>query len=179
MLNETLAQRYSVALYALAHNTGEAGQQLRELEVVTGLLAEHRNLRQALESPTIPREVKKSIVGSLLSGRVSGRTLQFVRLVVDKGREKLIADIVACFRKQLKEQEGIIDAKVEVAAELEPALEALVKMRLLEITGKKVQMEVVVRPELVGGAVITLGDHLYDGSVRYHLDEIRECLSGR
>ena len=44
---------------------------------------------------------------------------------------------------------------------------------ILSHTGKKLELEVVVKPDLIGGFIIEVGDHLLDGSVRRQLDIIR------
>ena len=176
MLDETLAERYSEALYKMAHEAGQAGEQLQELKLVATMLAEHAQLSRALVSPAVPREVKKNIVRGLLEKRVQTRTLHFLYLVLDKGREGYFQAMVRSFEKRLQADEGIVEARVEVPAPLDPGMEARVRARLVELTGKKVQMEIHVRPELIAGAVITVGDRLYDGSVQTQLEQIRERL---
>lgn len=176
MLDETLAERYSEALYKMAHEAGKAGAQLKELQLVGVTIQEHPHLRHALESPAVPREVKRNIAHQLLEKRVSTDTLHFLYLIIDKGREKYLPAMIRSFEKRLQSDEGIVEARVEVPAALDPATEAQVRQRLSDMTGKKVQMEVAVRPELIAGAVITVGDRLFDGSLQTQLEQIRERL---
>lgn len=176
MLDETLAERYSEALYKMAHEAGKAGAQLKELKLVEATMQEHAQLRHALESPAVPREVKRNIAKALLQARVSQDTLHFLYLVIDKGREKYFPAMVRSFEKRLQADEGVIEARVEVPAPLDAATEAQVRQRLSTLTGKNVQMEVAVRPELIAGAVITVGDRLFDGSLQTQLEQIRERL---
>jgi len=178
MLDETLAERYSEALYHMAREAGDAGEQFRELQSAVSQLGQHASLRRALESPAIPREVKKNIVRQLLGERVQARTLHFLYLVLDKGRERLLPQMVGTFERMLRSDAGIVQARVEVPVPLDDELEAHFAARLAALTGKKVQLEVHVRPELIGGAVVTVGDRLYDGSLRTHLERIRERLAG-
>ncbi len=177
MLDETLAERYSEALYHMAREAGDAGEQLRQLQAAVSHLEQHASLRRALESPAIPREVKKNIIRQLLGDRVQARTLHFLYLVLDKGRERLLPQMVGTFERMLRSDAGIVQARVEVPVPLDDELEAQLVARLAALTGKKVQLEVHVRPELIGGAVVTVGDRLYDGSLRTHLERIRERLA--
>lgn len=177
MLNESLAERYAVALFSLAKEAGQAFKQMEELRLVSSCLEKSRDLSAVLRSPAVPRATKKSIIAELFRERVSERTLHFLYLVVDKGRERHLEDIIRCFEVRLKSDMGIVEARVEVAEALDPQIEALVLTRLVRLTGKKVEMKVIVRPELVAGVVITLGDRLYDGSIKGHLDKIRELMS--
>ncbi len=177
MLDETLAERYSEALCQMAREAGQAGEQLQELRLAVSHLEQHAALRRAIQSPAVPREVKKNIARQLLGNRVHERTLHFLYLVIDKGRERLLPEMVSTYERMLQTDEGIAQARVEVPVPLDVEMEARFRARLVELTGKNVQMEVHVRPELIGGAVITVGDRLYDGSVRTHLEKIRERLA--
>ena len=53
--------------------------------------------------------------------------------------------------------------------------DALVR-RLSEQTGKTIELEVEVDRDLIGGAVIRIGDQMIDGSTRRRLRQLREQL---
>ena len=46
-------------------------------------------------------------------------------------------------------------------------------------TGKKVRLRIEVEPELIGGAVVRIGDRVYDGSVQHQLESLRDQLAER
>jgi F-type H+-transporting ATPase subunit delta len=43
-------------------------------------------------------------------------------------------------------------------------------------TGSAVELENIVDPEVVGGAVTTIGDTVIDGTVRTRLNKLRDAL---
>lgn len=176
MLDETLAVRYAEALYGLARGANRASAQLDELKMVQQVLQEHSQLQQALESPAVPGEVKKRIAHDLFAKRVKQDTLHFLYLVIDKQRERYFAAMVRSFEKMLQADEGVVEAKVEVPFALDEAARARVLERLTRMTGKKIKLDVEVRPELLAGAVVTVGDRLYDGSFSSQLEQIRDRL---
>ena len=49
--------------------------------------------------------------------------------------------------------------------------------RLGELTGKRVEVEARVDADLIGGAVVRIGDRLIDGSARSRLRALREQLA--
>jgi F-type H+-transporting ATPase subunit delta len=45
------------------------------------------------------------------------------------------------------------------------------------MTGKNVQVETVLKPEILGGVVIKMGDHIIDGSVKFKLQGMLDGLT--
>ena len=45
------------------------------------------------------------------------------------------------------------------------------------MTGKRVEPKYSLEPELLGGAVVRIGDTIYDGSVRNRLNQMRARLA--
>jgi F-type H+-transporting ATPase subunit delta len=51
-------------------------------------------------------------------------------------------------------------------------------MHTLEgLTGKKIQAKYSLEPGLLGGAVVRIGDTIYDGSLRNQLNQLRARLA--
>ena len=44
------------------------------------------------------------------------------------------------------------------------------------MTGKRVQLRVVVDPDVVGSLAVRIGDEVYDGTIRRQLELMRERL---
>lgn len=177
MLDETLAQRYAEALFKLSVDQGRVQDQLADLEVVQEALAGHDPLRAALTSPAIPGQVKKQIASELFGGRVHQDTLHFLYLVIDKQRERYLGPMVTSFQRMVHAREGVVEARIQVASPLDAATRERVVERVTRMTGKRVILKEEVRPELIAGAVLTVGDHLFDGSFESQLRELGERLA--
>ena len=54
---------------------------------------------------------------------------------------------------------------------------ALADVALEQMTGKKIEAKYSLEPELLGGAVVRIGDTIYDGSVRAQLNQLRSRLA--
>jgi F-type H+-transporting ATPase subunit delta len=48
---------------------------------------------------------------------------------------------------------------------------------LAKLTGKKIETKYSLDPALLGGAVVRIGDTIYDGSLRNRLNEMRALLA--
>lgn len=190
MLNEALSKRYSAALYSCAKEEGgnQTVAQFKELQAVLHTFEEHEDLKRCFITPTVSRGTKKEIVKAVFAEHVSQRTLNFLRVLIDKEREAYFEDIVECYTRQLCEDNRIWEVKIEAAEDLDKTLCDLIKDRLetglnknkaAEDRPERVKLKVEVKPELLGGLIIHLGGRLYDGSIRRHLDKMRSLLRNK
>ncbi|MBQ7528753.1 ATP synthase F1 subunit delta [bacterium] len=173
MLSNTVARRYASALYASALATKETLIQLRELKIVSKLLADNSQLNESLTSPTVARQAKKRIIKEVFDGQISVRTFNFLFVLIDKGREAYYDRIVDFYEEQLCEDNGIVKAEVSSAIELDDQMRIFVETHLSQMTGKRIKLTTDVDPELIGGLVIRFDGRLYDGSIKRHLENMK------
>ncbi len=57
------------------------------------------------------------------------------------------------------------------------ALQGVPEGALQKLTGRKVRLTEQVDPELIGGAVTTVGSTVYDGSLRTQLSKLRRQMT--
>jgi F-type H+-transporting ATPase subunit delta len=176
MSQRTVARRYANALYQEADRSDAVDTVDDDVDLLRDSLSENRELSRFFESPVIPNDKKESIIESLLSDRVGALTLNFLRLLVRKDRETMTATILDEYRELRDEQRGIVDVHARVAQALSEDDEASLKETLEEKTGNTVRLHVSEDPDLIGGIVIRIGDHVFDGSVRNKLSNLHERM---
>lgn len=102
--------------------------------------------------------------------------MAFLKILLKKGREPLLAHIASSFIEQYKRRKHISSVKLTTATKLgDEAVEAIRK-KLLESTATddKVELETAVDPELIGGFVVEIEDKLYDASVAHKLNLLKK-----
>lgn len=177
MLLNAVAVRYAQALFEIAKLGKMLDEQLGELIKVQLVFEEHAPLARAIQSPTVPSQVKKSILQRVLTKRVTDTTLHFLYVLVDKNREMYVPAIVEAYKELLRQERGQVEVVVQTASALDDKLIAQVEKQMLEYTGKKVELRQEVVPDLLGGLVLRIGDRIIDGSVRRQIIQIHERLS--
>ena len=93
------------------------------------------------------------------------------------GGSKSVADIAHEFRRLHNKQAGIVEATATSAATLEPAEVDALRARLEQMTGAKIELDLLVDAQLLGGVQVRVGDLLIDGSVRGRLERLRGRLA--
>ncbi|MCP4963819.1 MAG: ATP synthase F1 subunit delta [bacterium] len=166
---------YARALLDVTAAEGDADRLSDELFRVAQAFGESEELQGTLANPSIPFEKKQDIVGDLIGKRASGVTVSLVNMLVGVNR---INDFGAISRRMMDlaaEAEGHVVAEVRSVMELDEATQSRLEAKLAEVTGKAVQLHVVIDPTVVGGLVAQVEDTLFDGSVRNRLLELREA----
>ena len=115
----------------------------------------------------------------ILDGKVHEVTLNFLALLCEKRRERVLPDILAAFATLMDKKRGIVTASVSSAQELTDEQCVQLTERLEKFSGKQVRLETDVDPELKAGFVARLGDQIFDGTVESRLSRMhRELRAG-
>lgn len=176
MSQSTVARRYATALYQEADDTGVLEDVDDDVLMLRESLEPNSELSRFFESPVIPKGKKHSVIQSLLGDRVEPLLVNFLRLLVRKDRETMTTSILDAYQTLRDEQLGIVDADVTVAQPLADEDEEHLVDVLEEQTGKSVRLHLSEDPDLLGGLIVRIGDHVFDGSVRNRLSALHDRL---
>jgi F-type H+-transporting ATPase subunit delta len=171
----TTARRYAEAAFDVARSTGQTDQWLSDLQraqqtygrdIVHGYFAD----------PNVAREEKVETLPRIFPG-ISEQVLNLLRVLTTKQRMQLLPSIVTEFEHQVRAARGVLEADVTVARPVTQEEQQDILGRLRALTGKEVQIHVAVDPNILGGVVVRIGDHVIDASVSGRLDRLRQELA--
>jgi len=170
--------QYANALADIAMAQGAADAVTQQLIGFGALYAESAELRKFLPSPAVTREAKHRVIDKLLA-RVGGSKIvrNFLFVVVDHQRTHVLPEMIIAFQEAIRQREGITEAQISSAVELNATQKAEMESTLERMTGKRVEAKFSLEPQLLGGAVVRVGDTVYDGSLRSRLNELRARLA--
>ncbi|MDP6086851.1 MAG: ATP synthase F1 subunit delta [Nitrospinota bacterium] len=180
MTGGSVARRYAKALIELAAKGDRVDAVGEEIGQTAGLFESSADLRNLMFSPGIVKDVKRGILRELLA-RASASDLsgRFLQLLLEKDRLRYIAPISAMYRELADALNNRIRAQVRSAFALSDEEETALRNQLSAATGKEVVLEVETDSTLLGGLKARVGSATWDGSVRNHLESLRERLAGR
>ena len=171
----TVARPYAEAAFRLADQSG-ALAKWSEMVAALAQVAENERVRTAIADPNLSDAKVAGVFISILSGKLSGEAENFVRVLARNDRLSLLPEIRQQFEVLKNEREGVIEAEVQSAFELDEAQLKDLVQRLEKKTGRKVRPHVSVDRELIGGVKIVLGDKVIDGSARAQLAALETAL---
>jgi F-type H+-transporting ATPase subunit delta len=171
------ASRYAKALLDVLYpSKAEKGRE--QLSQFISVLSQQTDARLVLENPTVATERRRDLLNKIGDALVLEPPVRnFLGLLIDRNRLELLDEISSTYDALLDERLGVVKARVTSALEMDSKQRDQVVTRLEAITGKKVRMEVLVDPSLIGGLVAQVGSTIYDGSIRQQLETFRNSLT--
>ena len=181
MVSRAIARRYAKGLLqaATAQETDDDG--LRALADELGRLAEvvadHGVLRAMLANPAVQPAKKAAVVLDIVE-RLEPSELgrRFVEVLGENDRLAHVVPIAEVFGEMVDESMGVITAEITTPADLGEEAGSRLREQLAEATGRTVRVTTRTDPGLLGGLVTRIGDIVYDGSVRHHLERVHEQI---
>jgi F-type H+-transporting ATPase subunit delta len=170
--DDSLAHIYAGALLDLAFEKGVHAETLAELKAFEQVLGRVPQFVAFLNTPRIRREAKAAVLAKVFGNRVSDYTLNFFRVVVDKGRQHLLPKMIVAFVDGYHERMGEVVVKVQSAVPLEDGQKQRLSRALKKKFEKDIILEERVNPRLLGGLVMSVGDTRIDGSLRSRLEAV-------
>jgi len=161
---------------ALAQGAAEpAAKQLHEFGAAYAQSAE---LRTFLASPAVSTEAKHAVIEKIVARLGASKIIRnFLFVIADHRRTQLIPEVIALFHEVIRQRQGVAEAVVSSAVEVSAAQKKEMAATLARLTGRKIEAKYTLDPALLGGAVVRIGDTIYDGSLRSQLNEMRARLT--
>jgi F-type H+-transporting ATPase subunit delta len=172
-----VAHRYARALADVVAPTGNYLPVLGELEDFAAAYRQSLELREVCETPAVSMAQKLKVLDALAVNLGSSQiALNFLRVVMSHYRMPILGEILQAFRNVAYSRLGIVQVKISSAAGLSNEERELLRARFNELTRKRAELEFHLDSGLIGGLVAQIGSTVYDGSIRGHLERIREQL---
>jgi F-type H+-transporting ATPase subunit delta len=167
----TIARPYAEALF-------KAGAGAAEAEQVSALaaVAADAQLRQFADNPKVTSQQVFDVVSGVVKSPLAPKVSSFLRTVIDNGRVAALPEIAAQFHALVNAKSGVSDATIESAYAIDGAQLADVKAALEKRFARKLNAHVVVKPELIGGIRVVVGDEVLDTSVAARLQQMKTAL---
>ncbi len=175
MPNPRLAGRYAKSLIDLAVEKDQLESVYKDMLYMNSLIRASAELVSVLKSPVIQGDKKNKILAALTKDKIGIIPLTFFSLLVKKGREAYLPEIVTAFIQQYKDYKGIHTVSLTTAVALSEELKSAIIRQIRESSHmKEVELKTTINPAIIGGFIIESDGRLIDVSIAYDLSVIRK-----
>jgi F-type H+-transporting ATPase subunit delta len=182
----SLAHIGAQALFTVAQLRGELDGVEDDLFRFARVLEREPELRRALMDAGRPADDRVALLRGVLGvtpdspGGTSGRviTVRLLESAVRSPRTRSLDAAVDELSRLAAARRQQLVASVRVARPLDEAQAQRLGESLRRLYGRAVTLQVEVDPDVMGGAVVRVGDEVVDGSVARRLEEARRRLAG-
>ncbi len=134
-------------------------------------------LREVFENPSIPVEQKIGILDKMNAKLGMFRELRnFIAILTKNDRIAHVHDVADAYRAELQERQGIRQAEIVTARELNEQEKNTLLAGVGQLAGAKIQPSFKLDKSILGGTVVRIGSTVYDGSVKGRLERLKEAL---
>ncbi|MEM7400604.1 MAG: F0F1 ATP synthase subunit delta [Pseudomonadota bacterium] len=171
----TAARPYARAAFDTA-NTHGAQQQWTDMLGFMSAVVHDPTMSALLDSPGLSQSQAADMFISVCKEKIDQRAKNFVKLLAENDRIKLLPEITALYEHYRADAEGSIDAEVISAQEINDAQLSKIAASLKTRLGKEVRLTSKIDASLIGGAIVRAGDLVIDGSLSGRLDKLSTSL---
>tara|TARA_B110000438_G_scaffold122844_1_gene119882 strand:- start:13 stop:564 length:552 start_codon:yes stop_codon:yes gene_type:complete len=177
----TIARPYASAVFDIANNKEMLSEWSVFLKKASELL-DQKDIRVLIKTPGMNKKTIAEIFFEL--SVEEGETVEnkalfsnFLNVLSENKRLNIIAMVSSQFEQKKQKAEQVSEVILSSAAPLPEEDIEEIKQALSKKLGKKIELNNSVDETLIGGAVIKIGDHMIDGSVRSQLKKMTRFLT--
>ncbi|NEQ32775.1 MAG: F0F1 ATP synthase subunit delta [Leptolyngbya sp. SIO4C5] len=173
LVNSEIIDPYAQGLMSLAKDQSLTDRFGEDAAGLLSILQESAELNQFLGSPLVGAEAKKSVLRQVASESLHPYMLNFLMLLIDRGRISLLTGVLKQYQSLLRDLNKTVLAEVTSAIELTDEQKESVRQKVLSMTeAQGVDLETQIDPDLLGGVIIKVGSQVVDASLRSQLRRI-------
>jgi|GEM_PF-44678 F-type H+-transporting ATPase subunit delta len=177
MLSSLIAERYAKALLRAAQADNALTEVGAQAQALRQALASAETAERFLADPVALASDKLKVVESAFEGGLHPLIKAFLEAVLQQKRERFLPGILEAFNAYLDEAQGRVEASFGTARVLPVTERELLEQGLSKRLGRQVTLKPYTDKALLGGAVLRMGDTLFDASLQGRLRKLGQLMA--
>lgn len=174
MLTSKVAKRYAQGLLDFTNESGQTNAVFSEMKDVVKLMSESKDLNKFFLTPYIDSK-KKTEVASQIFKSLSPVSQNLITLVIKHGRENQLRNIAQEFINKVEDINGVQRITLTTATQISKEnIDQIIKSTDLINANSNADLVHIIKPEILGGYILRVGDQQIDASVKAKLNSIKK-----
>jgi F-type H+-transporting ATPase subunit delta len=171
----TVARPYAKAIFESALERNSIQTWARALKNLA-IISSDKKMQSVLTNPLLSKQQLANLVTELANNSLDEENKRLVVLLAYRKRLNLLPAIAQLFEEYVAQRERTIEVKVVSAYPIDDFRLQRMQHALQDKLKRKVTLQCLVDPALIGGAVIYAGNQVIDGSLSSKLKRLSERL---
>ncbi|MGV4412932.1 ATP synthase F1 subunit delta [Chryseobacterium sp. T1] len=174
MSTSKVAKRYAKGLLDFTTEAGNTEVVFNEMKDVVKIMTESKELNQFLNTPFIDAKKKISVADDIFKA-FSPVAQNLIKLTIKQGRESQLKNIAQAFINKVEDQKGTKRVSLVTATALsQETITDIIKASGMISHNANFDLETTIKPEILGGYILRVGDQQIDASVKSKLNHIKK-----
>lgn len=174
---DALEELAALAAFLRAEKDGDLDRVTDDLFRFSRTVTGSPELRSVLTDRGLDNDRKKALLDGLLEGKAADVTREVVEALVLAPRGLTLEDGLERYGRLAAGVRTRTLATVTSAVPLDAAQQERLVTSLTAQLGRRVQLQVEVDPQVIGGVLVRVGDEVIDGSTRHRLAQAARAVS--
>jgi len=170
-----ITSRYAEALFSLKKDSNELEETQKEIKELNKIFLENPDFIIVLSSSYKSLEEKKEIIDNTLKG-VDDDIKSLLKIICENHRANYIIEIFENFNSLVNEYRGVKEGLAYSTQKLSESQLAKLNLKISEVEHQPTELKNVIDSSLIGGVKVVINDHIYDGSIKHHLEDMKLSL---
>ena len=173
MLTSKVAKRYAQGLLDFTQESGNTESVFNEMKDIVKIMSQSKDLNLFFGTPIIDARKKEAIALEIFKD-FSPVAKNIIRLIIKQGRESQLKGIAQEFINKVEDIKGTQRISLTSASKLsEQNIQKIIAdSKMVNVTNY--DLETIIKPEILGGYILRVGDQQIDASVRTKLSNIKK-----
>ncbi len=171
----TVARPYAEAVFRFALENKALSQWAKILQIAAEI-AEDDQIKLLIGNPLVPVAQLSELFLEIGGKKFTPEARNLIKLIIENKRVLVMPQVRNLFEQLKAQHEGVLEAKIVTAFKLESGQLNNLVADLEKKFNRKVEAQVSVDPEIIGGVKVEIGDEIFDASVRGKLEAMTIAL---
>ena len=172
-----VAKPYARALYEAAVEQDELESIVSDINQLQDVIDQSEEFSEFISTPLLSPQFKSDTFQQLFLDTMHSLTINFLKLLAQKQRERFLIAIMDVFSAIVDEAAGRIVAKVKTATPITQDQEQRLIDQLSSYSGKQVRLETETDEQIQGGFIVQVDDTVFDASIATQLQRLKQQLA--
>ena len=174
-----LGKIYAQAVFSLAVEQNLIDEVKDDIESLINLSRQQNDLLFFLDSPYFNNEIKQRFIEKVFTNHFSDLAVKFLLIIIKNKRVGFLPVIVDQYSQLWFDHYNCCPVNAVVSEPFDNERILGISHRIEEAIGKKIALNVVVDPAILGGIIIRYQGNLIDNSVRTRLYNAIKTIKAR
>lgn len=170
-----LTSRYAQALFSLKRDSNQVEEAQKEVRELVKIIKDNRAFLNLLNAPFIEKEERIKMVDKVFIS-IDEEIKNLIKVVVENNRALYLLQIFEDFNSFANEYRGVKEGLVYSAMEISEKEINKITIAISEIEKCPIELKNIIDPSLIGGVKVVINDHIYDGTIKHHIENMKLTL---
>ena len=170
-MNE-IASRYGLALFSIAEDRNEISSLQLEVKELRKVLLENPDFVTLLSNLFLLQEEREGIVDKTLSA-FDKDVVTLIKVLINNNRVHYIHDVLEAFNSLCNHARGVEEGLVYSVYPLDEQTLKTLERKVSKLENVEVELINRIDQNLIGGLKVVISGHIYDGSIKYKLEQMK------